>query len=235
MKRFDYNVIINKKNIKNLYIRVDNNLNVIVNVNKKIKDADIYKFIKDKEPWIKKRISDIKNINNDVVSLEGKIISVLGEKYYIKIVKEDFNRIDVISDKFILYTKEDDIKYQIKVINEYLNKAFYKVLNDDILDECIKIAGKEKIKCDFTLKVKFMKSRFGSYSAKTNTVCLNLCLIKYDREIIKSVLLHEICHIRHMNHQKYFYKTLYKMCPYYDTYSKVIKKDFKYIDTWFLV
>ena len=38
----DYNVIINRKKIKNVYIRVDDDGNVVVNANKRVKDKYIY-------------------------------------------------------------------------------------------------------------------------------------------------------------------------------------------------
>lgn len=230
---FDYNVIINRKNIKNIYIRIDDDLNVVVNANKNIENDYIYSILKEKEPWIKKRIDDMSK-NSHIKDLDCKNISILGREYLIRIIKSNKNIIEIKDKILYIFTEYEDISEQIKIINEYLKEIFVNLLNDELINSCIAEMERFKIKKDFNLKIKLMKSRLGSYSLKTNTICLNLCLIKYNKDIIKSVIFHEMCHIKQMNHQKGFYNMLYKVCPDYDDYSRIIKKDFKYSNTWFL-
>ena len=62
------------------------------------------------------------------------------------------------------------------------------------------------------LKIRKMKTRWGSYSTK-GRVTLNLELIKKPTECIDYVVMHELCHIRHRNHSKGFYKLLDKVMP----------------------
>jgi len=232
-KDIDYNIIINRKNIKNLYIRVDDNLNVVVNANKKVKDKHIYDFLKKKEKWIYKRLNAIKE-KTDITSLNDNYISILGDLYKIEVIKSDEDRIIIDEDNLFLLCISDDLYYQTNIINSFLKNVFVNILENKIIDECKKDVEKINIYKNFNLKVKLMKSRFGSYSLKTNTICLNLCLVKYNEEVIKSVLYHELCHMRYMNHQNEFYNILNKVCPKYGDYSKILKKDFVSSDTWFL-
>ena len=48
-------------------------------------------------------------------------------------------------------------------------------------------------------------------------------LIKYSEKAIRYVILHELCHIKHMNHSKEFWKLVEKYMPEY----KEIQKEFK--------
>lgn len=50
-----------------------------------------------------------------------------------------------------------------------------------------------------TLRIKRMKSRWGSLSARGN-LNLNLALLQYAPDCIEYVVVHELCHLQHMNH-----------------------------------
>ncbi|MDD7270212.1 MAG: M48 family metallopeptidase [Treponema sp.] len=39
-------------------------------------------------------------------------------------------------------------------------------------------------------------------------------------EVLDSVVVHELCHRRQMNHSKAFYAEVYKLCPNYDRLDK---------------
>jgi len=54
------------------------------------------------------------------------------------------------------------------------------------------------------LKVRTMKTRWGSLSSKGN-LALNLALIRAPRECIDYVMTHELCHLVHSNHELGFY------------------------------
>lgn len=230
----DYNVIINRKKIKNVYIRVDDDGNVVVNANKRVKDKYIYDLLEEKDAWIQKRLEAL-NKQNEVYDINERYICIFGKHYKIKVIKDKKNKIELNDGDFLLYTKFDDIENMVNMINRYLKELFINELNSYIIKECMVEAEKIGIKYDFNIRVRLMKSRFGSYSKKTNSICLNLGLIKYDKEVVKSVLYHEICHIKEMNHQKGFYNLLYNVCPNYNIYSNYLKKNFIYSNTWFLI
>ena len=58
-----------------------------------------------------------------------------------------------------------------------------------------------------------LRSRLGSYSPKTHRICLNLELIKVEKKHIDYVIIHEICHITHLAHNKDFYDLLTRYLP----------------------
>lgn len=63
------------------------------------------------------------------------------------------------------------------------------------------------------LTIRLMKSRWGSYSRKTHRVCLNLKLIHASKRQIDYVIIHELCHIEHLAHNKAFYRLLSQRVP----------------------
>lgn len=62
------------------------------------------------------------------------------------------------------------------------------------------------------LKVRAMKTRWGSLSSKGN-LTLNLTLIRAPRECIDYVMTHELCHLVHRNHGPGFYQLLEQTMP----------------------
>ncbi|MDE2953075.1 MAG: M48 family metallopeptidase, partial [Gemmatimonadota bacterium] len=80
-----------------------------------------------------------------------------------------------------------------------------------VFEECWHPFHKKRIDKP-TLKIRNMKTRWGSLSRKGN-LTLNLGLIKAPRECIEYVVIHELCHLFHPNHGAEFYNLLELMLP----------------------
>ena len=65
-------------------------------------------------------------------------------------------------------------------------------------------------------RLREMKSRWGSFSAK-GQISLNLKLIQVDKSMIDYVILHELCHLRELNHSRAFYALLDRVVPDWNT------------------
>ncbi len=63
-----------------------------------------------------------------------------------------------------------------------------------------------------TLKIRPMRTRWRSCSSKGN-INLNLDLIKAPPTCIDYVIIHELCHLREMNHGKQFWRLLSQCLP----------------------
>lgn len=76
----------------------------------------------------------------------------------------------------------------------------------------------------YQVSVRNMKSRLGSNSRKTKRLNFALSLVHYSMPIIDSVVVHELAHIEVFNHSKKFYDVVYKYCPEYPKYRKMLLK-----------
>lgn len=72
------------------------------------------------------------------------------------------------------------------------------------------------------ITVRCQKTKWGSCSSKGN-LNFNCLLMLTPPEVIDSVVAHEICHLRHMNHSGEFYALLRQIFPDYDKCSKWLK------------
>lgn len=62
--------------------------------------------------------------------------------------------------------------------------------------------------------IRDQKSRWGSCSSK-GTISLNWRLIQTPASVSEYVILHELAHLRHMNHSTRFWREVEKLCPDY--------------------
>lgn len=64
------------------------------------------------------------------------------------------------------------------------------------------------------ITVRFQKTRWGSCSQKGN-LNFNAALMFAPAEVTDSVVVHELCHIKHLNHSNEFYKEVFSVMPDY--------------------
>ena len=106
-------------------------------------------------------------------------------------------------------------------IKKYLRKTLMEYLEE----KCLYYEGIMKIHPYYAISIRDMSTRYGVNSAKTHRVTFALCLAHYSREIIDSVIVHELAHHFERNHQKGFYDIVYRYCPDYDRLHAKLRKN----------
>ena len=76
---------------------------------------------------------------------------------------------------------------------------------------------------NFVPHIKKTKSIWGSCSSNRK-ITINQNLMMYSRKAIDYVVLHEICHLKYMNHSKKFWAMVEKYMPDYKEAEKELKK-----------
>lgn len=80
-----------------------------------------------------------------------------------------------------------------------------------------------------SIAIKTPKTRWGSCSSKRN-LNFSCLLMLMPKEVLDSVVVHELCHLKEMNHSKRFYDEIYKVMPDYDKHDKWLKTNgYKYL------
>lgn len=73
------------------------------------------------------------------------------------------------------------------------------------------------------ITIRCQRTRWGSCSSKGN-LNFNCLLVLFPIEIIDSVVVHELCHRKHMNHSQQFYKEIDKVFPEYKKLHKQLNE-----------
>ncbi|OQA53111.1 MAG: WLM domain protein [candidate division WS2 bacterium ADurb.Bin280] len=177
-----------------------------------LSDRDILQFIKQKKAWINKKIRETNNSDKVISSDE---IFFLGE--ILKVVPSDVFKWELDAENKCLLIAGKKIKNSAVLKNFY--KTQTKVLIEEIIDE---------FKNDFCfetgkIRYRFYKSRWGSCSS-ANVLSFNAYLSATPREVIRYVVVHELCHINHKNHKKDFWRSVEKYDSYFKNHRRILKK-----------
>lgn len=69
------------------------------------------------------------------------------------------------------------------------------------------------------IRITSAKTRYGSCSAKGN-LCFSLYLMRSPAEAVEYVVVHELCHLKHLNHSKAFWEEVARYLPDYNDRKK---------------
>ena len=203
----EYDVVIEKKNNKNLYIRVKEDIKIHVTCNYLTSKNMIKKVLDSNQNSLRKMI---KHINN---SLErSNKFFYLGNEYDI-IINEDTDKVHIIDNK--IFTKNE------KMLNKWYNDEIIRIFDERYV--YVFNHFNENIKSPI-LKIRSMKTRWGVYNRKNHTITLNSKLIEYDISKIDYVIIHELSHIIHFDHSKEFWNLVSKYCKNYKEIRKEMKE-----------
>ena len=197
-KEFEVEHIIKSK-LKNTYLSIDKNFRIVLK-SPRVSQAFVEKLLLEKEPWLRKQYKIIKNNQAQKVNLEdevllfGEVISIDSENALF--LRKKLSKLQSSSEENILKTYDAFYKH---IAQEYLpQRVVY-------FSSLMQLSFKE-------IKYRKMRRRWGSCST-TKVITFNTQLLKTPKELIDYVIVHELAHLKHMNHSKEFHLLVEQYLP----------------------
>ena len=156
--------------------------------------------------------SKIKNVYIQIK--DGKVLIKAPKR----ISKKELEKIIEEKSEWIEKSLEKEKKKQEKK-PLYTQEQFKQIIETNA-QELIKITGLIPNK----IRIKDIKYAWGSCSSNKN-ITINHKLIVYSEMAIRYVILHELCHLKYMNHSKEFWNLVSKYCPNYKQLRKEMRDD----------
>lgn len=194
-----------RKNNKNIYFRVKEDLKLYVTCPIYLSSKSILDLVgKNEEAIIKMYDKMLMNSKNSGLFL------YLGNKYYIEIDPNCENI--TFKDNFVVTKNMEELA------------KFYDSEVKRIFTEEVEIAKKCFANLpEFSLKFRKMSSRWGVCNRGKNTVTLNTELLKKDIKLLDYVIIHELCHFFEGNHGKNFWYLVSLAYPNYKEARKQLR------------
>lgn len=202
----NYVVEVIKKNNKNTYIKVKEDLTIYVTTNYLVTKRYVKNVLDNNNDFLRKAVKKVKNR-----AQKDNEFYYLGKKY--DIIYSDFNKVEVYDNK--IFSKNEVF------LNKWLKQQMVKIFSER-LEYNYKLFS-EKIPFP-KLKIRSMKTRWGVCNKRDDSVTLNSKLIKYSLDEIDYVIIHELSHFVHFDHSRDFWNTVEKYMPNYKRSVKVLKE-----------
>ena len=81
------------------------------------------------------------------------------------------------------------------------------------------------------MHVRGQKTCWGSHSS-TGTISINYCLLFLQPELVRYLMIHELCHARHMNHSRRFWSHVGRFEPDYRRLDRALSDAWKEVPVW---
>lgn len=206
------------------YIRIklsrQGNLRVTLPSYTKIKHA--HDFVSSKRLWIEKNLVNI--TEEPIQSLPEKLdLLLLDEVWTIDYKQISSHSLSLKESKDFSLSLNGDTKQindsilVVKLLNQWCRRKAKNIFNQ-MLQEQAEIHGFHYQR----LSIRSQKTRWGSCSHQKN-INLNCKLLFMPEEVVKYVMIHELCHTIEMNHSSRFWALVEECDPVYKSHRKQLK------------
>ena len=191
-----------------------------------VSNKKINQVISDKKKWILQKLAEYDEQNKIKKSiLERNVVKVFGVDYNLKISYKMINCPELTLDNKIVMI-DLPFKYRnidnTKIINLILDKFYIRLAENEI--EQVMEKNRVNLKmAPIDYKIEKMEKSLGRFIEDKKVILINPEIVKYNRDILEYVVLHEFCHLKYKTHGKNFYKLIEKYIKNYREIEKTIK------------
>ena len=234
-KEIEFDIVRRKR--KTISIKIEENGHVIVSAPLRTSKEYILKVVQSKADWIIKNQAEIEKRGSKKIIrefTEGSTFMYLGEEYPLHLIfNESKKNITVELEELV---NQLNIFFNIDINSENkLKKSKEFIINTNSMDvekirvalekwyreETLKIVTKridyyaDNFKDKVTnIRVKEQKRRWASCTGK-NAILFNWRISMARADVIDYIVVHEMCHMDHRNHSKYFWDRVEEIMPNY--------------------
>lgn len=214
-----------RKKVKNINLRIKPDGTVHVSASTAVTIAVIERFIWGRSDFILGAIDkfNAKNENRKILFVSSEKLSLLDTQHILYVKKGIRNYATDSDGNITLYvTNTDDYELKYKTYIIWLRSQCL-----PLMTRLCKRAYDEhygKLGIDFpTIKVKDMRSRWGSCIPSKKILTFNVHLMEYPLPAAEYVVAHEFTHFLQANHSARFYAELARYMPDYKQREKLLK------------
>lgn len=216
-----------RSKIKNVYIHIKDG-KAILKAPNRVADKLIFELLEKRKKWIYENIKRQKNNEDRSIDLVNKdYLYILDEKVNIKYNYKEISKIDIeVNNKACIINIPLKLKEDKSLISK-LEKKLDENLKEIATIEVTKAINKYSKLTGLVPKsitIRKFKRIWGNCSSKRD-IKINQNIIFYGKSEVEYVCLHELTHLKYMNHQKEFWNFIKKYMPDYKERASKLKKN----------
>lgn len=218
----DFNVIYKKRKTLGIYIDIYGNVELRVPIH--TTHQRILQLIEDKWLWIIKKVKESKERTSgykEKVYTHGEAFLYLGQSYPIHIhceVQIAKEYVDFKNGILHVYVNDNQDSY----IKQALKRFYYQQCKAIVERQIRHYQQHFKIK-PRQIKISDNKSQWGSCNSNRQ-LTFNWKLAMAPLEVMDYVVVHEMCHLIHLNHDRSFWRLVGRILPDYEERQNWLKQ-----------
>ena len=209
---------VNKAYDSDLYISIQNG-EVVINAPWYATNTQIQKIVSTRKQWILSKLKEYE----ERTRIKFTQIKLFGENYQISVTYKNIKIPSLKIEKQIIKierpNKYKKIGYQ-EITKMLVDKMYQMVAEREIEN----IMEKIRVMLDFApedYEINVMERNLAK-CIEQKKIIFNPKIVKYSKETIEYIVLHEFCHLRYKKHTTSFYQMIEKYMPNYEKYTKEI-------------
>lgn len=225
-KTLEYAIV--RSSRKSIGLEVSPGNGLLIRAPERVSRKRIKQVIRDKAPWILKKLEEVKEIKPEPEPLEfvtGEKIPYLGDYYniLIKEVQGCKKPEIVLNNEYFSITINNTVEREERrqIVRDAL-VSWYKKQARLVINKRITIYQDKIGRKPVRVRIKNQKKRWGSCSSKGN-LNFNWRLIMGPISVLDYLLAHELAHLVHPNHSKEYWKLIRSIMPEYQESKQWLK------------
>ena len=213
---------VNKNFNNELYLSVQNG-EVVIKAPWYYTNNQIQNLIEEKRQWILNKIKEYE-ISEEKKYIRNENVKLLGDNCKV-----------IINYKNL---KKPTLTVEGKDIKICLPNKYKKLNRDEILIKLIEklydLVAEKEIEMSMErvrklvgfapedYQIKRIENKMGDCIKEEELIIINPDIVKYDRETIDYIVLHQFCHLKYKTHSKKFVEMIANIMPNYSEYEKIV-------------
>lgn len=205
---------IERRKIKNLYLHVRSPDVIHISAPMRMSLADIHAFIDSKAKWIKKQQAKlVRQAQEPVLEktyCDEELHYVYGKPYRLKVVAHTLKPIVYLTDEYLhLYVHPTaDVRKKQAILELWYSEQL-KIKTSELV-RVWQVKMNVSVK---QIKIRKMKTRWGSCSPHAQSIRINFGLVKKSVECLEYIVIHELTHLLEPSHNKRFVRLMDTFLP----------------------
>jgi predicted metal-dependent hydrolase len=212
----DLRALLIRSRRRTVSIQVNPDLSLVMKAPSDTPEPYLLDFLERRRPWVERHLERMARIKAAAPEWrDGGRVPFLGEELELRVEAGSRARARLSGGAMIATARGPEDENEVRTAVERLFAREAAARFPPMLEACMARAARRKFPKP-ELRVRTMRSRWGSCDAKAAVLTLNARLLRFRPEVIECVIMHELAHFKYRRHGPRFYRLLEELCPDYE-------------------
>ncbi|MBR9978141.1 MAG: M48 family metallopeptidase [Bacteroidetes bacterium] len=226
----EYRVLKTRRN-RHIRLTVSGKNGVRISGPRGVPERDLHAMVREKGTWILERLRHFNEMEQRQPRWRyagGERVLVLGEWKSLRIIPRELNTGSImLQDSDLLISLPPSLCQNETVIADLFHRWLRNWAHIELPRRVVLQAARMEV-TPGRISVRAQRSKWGSCSAAGN-ISLNMRLLHAPPAVLDYVIIHELAHLRELNHSARFWKIVEQYCPDHHVHEKWLRDH-----TWLL-